>query len=318
MAYIRKYRDGWRAEVERHGVRASHYADTKREVQAWALAKEAELDATKASKGRSFGWARAHYVATVSKDKRDGAAGWEERRLADAALFLGDDTMLATIDSERIGQWRDWRLTGDAAAGRKPVKSSTVLREANLLRNLFTIAEAEWRCIPSNPFKGVRLPDEPPPRQAIWTWPLVRRVLRADRGGKTLETIHAFHVALHTGMRLSEVLAARVDGRVAILPKSKTSKGTVKVPLARKGAALLTRYGPFTVGPNEASGLFSTLLDELLIPGLTFHDSRASALTWLSRRLDVMTLARISRHKDLKILMDTYYRETAEQIAARL
>jgi hypothetical protein len=31
-----------------------------------------------------------------------------------------------------------------------------------------------------------------------------------------------------------------------------------------------------------------------------------------------MTLARISRHKNLKILMDAYYRETAEQIAARL
>jgi hypothetical protein len=32
----------------------------------------------------------------------------------------------------------------------------------------------------------------------------------------------------------------------------------------------------------------------------------------------VMTLARISRHKNLNILMETYYRETAEQIAARL
>ena len=74
----------------------------------------------------------------------------------------------------------------------------------------------------------------------------------------------------------------------------------------------------FTVEANEASVLFSKLCAELLIVGLTFHDTRASALTWLSRRMDVMTLARISRHKDLRILMDTYYRETAEQISARL
>lgn len=31
-----------------------------------------------------------------------------------------------------------------------------------------------------------------------------------------------------------------------------------------------------------------------------------------------MTLARISRHKNLRILMNTYYRETAGEIAARL
>lgn len=44
----------------------------------------------------------------------------------------------------------------------------------------------------------------------------------------------------------------------------------------------------------------------------------AQAAALLSRRMDVLTLARISRHKDLKILMAHYYRESAEQIAARI
>ena len=35
-------------------------------------------------------------------------------------------------------------------------------------------------------------------------------------------------------------------------------------------------------------------------------------------KVDVMTLAKISGHKDLRILQSVYYRETAEQIAARL
>ena len=74
----------------------------------------------------------------------------------------------------------------------------------------------------------------------------------------------------------------------------------------------------FTVGPNEGSTLFSTLHHELLIEGLTFHDTRATALTLLARKMDVLTLARISRHKDLNILMKRYYRETPEQISARL
>ena len=314
--YIRPHKDGHRVEVEKHGMRASHVAATKRAARDWGLRKEAEFDALKGSKGRTFGWAREHYVKTVSRDKSDGSSEWEERRFAAMAEFLGDATLLARIDSERIGQWRDWRLEGDET--HKPVSGSTVQREANLLRNLFTVATDEWKCIQVNPFKGVRLPEHGPPRQAVWTWPLIKRVLRSRRSGKTLETVHAFYIALHTGMRLSEVLAAKLEGRVAVLPKDKTTKVPVKVPLARHGAKLLKRYAPFTVGPNEASTLFSELCSELLIEGLTFHDSRATALTLLSRRMDVMTLARISRHKDLRILMDTYYRETAEQIAARL
>lgn len=307
--YIRPHKDGYRVEVERHGMRASHVARTKREATAWGIRKEAELDAMKGSKGRRFVAATEHYLKTVSSTKRDGAAEWEARRFAAMVEFFGD-ALLVEMDSERIGQWRDWRL--------QTVSGSTVQREANLLRHLFTLAVDEWRWLDRNPFKGVRLPKHNPARQAVWPWRLIKRVLRADRTGKTLEVIHAFHIALHTGMRQSEVLAARLEGQVAVLPKSKTETVPVKVPLARKGAELLARYAPFTVGANEASTLFSDLCADLMIEGLTFHDSRGTALTLLSRRVDVMTLARISRHKDLRILMDTYYRETAEQIAARL
>lgn len=316
MAYIRKYRDKWRAEVQKHGRRATHVADTKREAQAWALKKEDELEAMKGSKGRTFGWAREHYVSTVSTTKSEGTPQWEEHRFEAMAEFFGDATALTAIDSETVGKWRDWRLKGDET--HKPVTGSTVLREVNLLRNLFTIAVQEWKCLKVNPCSGVRLPDHNPPRQTVWHWQTIKRVLRANRSGKTLEVIRAFHIALHTGMRLSEVLAAKPEGKVAVLPKDKTTKMPVRVPLARKGAKLLRKYAPFTVGANEASTLFSGLCNDLLIEGLTFHDSRATALTLLSRRMDVMTLARVSRHKDLRILLETYYRETVDQIAARI
>jgi len=41
-------------------------------------------------------------------------------------------------------------------------------------------------------------------------------------------------------------------------------------------------------------------------------------LTHLAKKVDVLTLAKISRHRDLKILMAHYYRETPDQIAARI
>ena len=55
-----------------------------------------------------------------------------------------------------------------------------------------------------------------------------------------------------------------------------------------------------------------------MLGDLHFHDARATALTLLSRKVDVMTLAKISRHKDINLLQNTYYRESAENIAKRI
>jgi integrase len=127
-------------------------------------------------------------------------------------------------------------------------------------------------------------------------------------------------------MRLNEVLAARLSGKVALLPRQKTSKkgvtAPVKVPLTRHGLRLLSGKA-FTVSANEASVLFSDVTAMLGIrqkhqPGLTFHDSRATFCTYMARKLDVLTLASISRHRDINTLRRKYYRETAEQIAARI
>jgi hypothetical protein len=195
MAHIRQYNGKWRAEVQKHGHRATHMADTKREAQAWALRKEAELDAMSASGGRSLQAAVIHYLKTVSIHKR--SPDWERRQLEAMMLHFGAETALARIDSAAIGRWRDHRL--------QSVSGPTVQREANLLRNLFSRAVDEWRWLDRNPFKGVHLPKHNPPRQAIWAWPLIKRVLRAPRTGKTAEMQRAFRIALHTGLRLQEV-----------------------------------------------------------------------------------------------------------------
>jgi hypothetical protein len=67
-----------------------------------------------------------------------------------------------------------------------------------------------------------------------------------------------------------------------------------------------------------AGYFFRKARDKVLIEGLHFPDSRAEALTRRSRKVDVMTLAKISGRKDLSILQNTSYRESAEDIAARL
>lgn len=307
MAYIRKYRDKWRAEVQKNGQRATHMADTKRDAQTWALAKEAEFDALKVSGGKTLGQAVELYKRTVSPTKRNPK--WERLRFDAFMEALGADTPLTAITTATIGQWRDDRL--------KTVVGATVQRESNLLRNLFTVARDEWQWITHNPFKGVRMPPQSESRHQVWTWQEIKRVLRADRSGKTAEVILAFHIALHTALRLSEILSGQFDAkrRVIVLDRTKTT-GRIEVPVTRRAAKLLPVK--FTVEANEASTLFSKLTRQLLIEDLTFHDTRATALTLLARRMDVMTLARLSRHRDLKILLNTYYRERAEDISARI
>lgn len=318
MAYIRKFRDGWRAEVQRHGHRASHVAPTKREAQAWALKKEAELDALKGSGGETFGSAAEKYLTTVSKDKADPA--WEKRRFDAFMGYFPPETKLASITTANLGEWRDWRMTGDAT--HRPVSGGTVLREINLMRHMFSLARDEWKWIQTSPFTGLRMPEDNDPRTQVWRWQQIKRVLRADRDGKTAEVIRAFRIALHTALRLKEVLEGRYDParRVMLLGGSTRTKGDgrklVEVPVPRRAHKLFPVK--FTVGPNEASALFCTLTEQLLIEDLTFHDSRATALTLLARRMDVMTLARISRHKDLNLLLRTYYRESADDISARI
>lgn len=94
-----------------------------------------------------------------------------------------------------------------------------------------------------------------------------------------------------------------------------------EIPFSRAAARLLQpiagREHCFTVTSASLDVLFRKAKAALEIEGLHFHDSRAEALTRLSRKVDVMTLAKISGHKDLRVLQEHCYPETSAQIAAR-
>lgn len=309
MATPRPFRDGWRVQIQKNGERIGKVFRTKREAAQWALEQETKKTPLRS---HTLGQAVKRYLETVSVHKRN-AVEWESRRL-DALLEHFGDVPLADIDSDAIAKWRDKALE---------VKSgSTVHRYANVYRNLFRTAWLEWKWIQVSPFEGVKLPKENDPRRVTWKWREIRRILREGeiRGGKTLEVTQAFHIALRTAMRLQEALGYEFDARrkVAIIPPSKTNAKPEEIPLTKQAVRLLSRVKKFTVDPNEASVLFSELCKQLLIEGLQFRDSRATALTLLARKVDILTLARISRHRNLDLLRSTYYRESAEEISRRL
>jgi integrase len=220
------------------------------------------------------------------------------------------------------------------------VKPATVQREANMVRNVFTVGAKLWRwCSLESPFKYLELPGKQPPRTRRVHWTEARRVLRRlgyitgkPPHNTQSQIAHAWLIALRTAMRSGEILgltkgAVNLETRVVRLDKHKTQHHTGRprfVPITKQAARLLRvlvnaqNERLFTVTAASKDALFRRAVDQCGIVGMTFHDSRAEALTLLSRRVDLLTLQKISGHADINVLAASYYRESPEDVAARL
>jgi integrase len=313
----------------RNGVRKSATMRTKAEATNWAAAQEAELISMKhgAYPRKTFAEAMHRYVDEVSAKKK----GFRHEQLRLCALERDYPKLAAMviseIDTPHMSAWRDDRL--------KKVSAGSVQRDINLLSNVFTIARDEWRWCGKTPFAGVRRPGDNPPRTRR-VQPAEVRLLcrwlgyRSDRvATKQQEVAMAFLVGLRTGMRAGEILSLSDESvdlarRVATV-EHKTQHITGRprqVPLTRQGVRLLRRMSGrgryFSLTSASLDALFRKARDSAGLKDLHFHDSRAEALTRLSKRVSVMDLAKISGHKDLRVLLESYYRVTAEEIAGKL
>lgn len=335
MAYIRKHKDGWRAEVTRKGhPRQSKVFTTKGAASAWAARLEASIIDGTASRwpDKTLADAMDRYAKEVSSTKR----GAREEALRFEAIKRDFPALagkvLHKIDTADLAAWRDARL--------KVVVGATVQRDINLLRNIWTVAYKEWGWVGESPWRKLRMPGDGAPRERVASWREIKALLRrcgyyTGRPPRTgLERVAwAFLVALRTGMRAGEILglecADLVDG-VAVIRQHKTMHITRKprrVPLTHQGRNLLgqLRVDALGSGGGRLIPMSSTSLDALFrkvrkqvgVEGLHFHDSRATFATHMARRVDVLTLAKILGHKDIN-QTQTYYRETEEAIAQRL
>lgn len=318
MAYLRKLKSGkWRAEVERRGVRKTAVWDSRAQAKMWADSVETDILDGRINLTDNKTWEDAveRYLNEVSPKKR--GYRWEQLRLA--KIMTEFSGLLADIQQSDIAKWRDERLS--------KVSEATYLRERNLVRNIFSVARNEWQWMTHDPFVGVKSPAKPAPRYQRWRWQEIKRVCRF-LGYKTAQTPQtkqqevalAFMIALRTGLRAGEILQVgpnSLNGRVLTLTDTKTEK-RAQVPLTKAGARLCRLATEWTVEAASRDALFRKARDATLCGHLRFHDARATALTLLSRKVDVMTLARISRHKNISLLQNVYYRESAEEIAARI
>jgi len=320
MATFEKRKAGWQARVRKGGINKTATFRTKAEAQAWATAIENDLSAGRAgvAPNRTFGELLQRYSEEVSPSKRGGK--WEQTRIA---MLVREypavcDTKLSHFTTETVAAWRDERL--------KKVSELSVIREWAILQNACSVAMKEWRWLSHNPLLTVKKPSAPAARNRRPSDNETDRILLAtgydrDEPPKTMMSRvgAAWLFAIETAMRAGEICGvtlehAHIDDRIIHLPKTKNGHAR-DVPLTKEALRILRQVAAVTEGESTIFGISAASLDALfrkakamaLIEDLHFHDSRREALTRLAKKVDVMTRAKISGHRDLRILQNTYY-----------
>ncbi|MDN2679981.1 site-specific integrase [Janthinobacterium sp. SUN033] len=231
--------------------------------------------------------------------------------------------MVAEITPDILGQWREMRL--------QTVLGSTVNRDLNLISHVCTTARREWNWAAKSPTADIRRPKDPPPRDRLISQDEIDRICLALAYDGQITNLSgvvaaAFLFAIETGMRSGEILSLtpeRITGSVAHLPRTKNDSKR-DVPLSKRTLEIIgelpspagnTPY--FNVSNESRDVLFRKAVTRAGIKGLTFHDSRHEAITRLSKKLNILELARMVGHKNIRQLQ-VYYNETAAEIAEKL
>jgi integrase len=319
MPSITKRGKKWRVEVSIRGERQTATFRTKQEAAAWALEREAELSGAKLP-DHSLGDALKRYREKVSPTKR--GERWETLRLKAMEADPIAKIRLPVLATPDLAGWRDRRLA--------EVAPGTVAREMNLLRAVLRLAWKEWHWLRANPLSDVKPPKEPASRKRRVSQDEIDRLLLAC-GVEDTETTTAmqrtglaFAFAVETAMRAGEIVGMRweeVGPKSVTLPRTKNGEER-RVPLsprAREIIAAMPKDGGTVFGlePGTRDVMFRRARDAAQLANLHFHDSRAEAIWRLSKKLDVMELARVIGHRDLKSLM-LYYQTDADELADRL
>lgn len=321
MASIRKLSAGkWIAEIRTQGKYLSKVHGTENEAKNWARTEEHKLKrGDDILEGKSVGQAMERYAREVSPKKK--GARWEIIRLE---KLQRDDIAFIQLSDIRASDIQDW-IDRQKDKG---LKNSSINRELHVLSSVFTRARKTWKWLSGNPISDVERPKEPAARDKIYSDEQILRILVAfNYKGEVRNSRHkiavAFLLAIETAMRQGEIWGltwenVHLERQYVHLPDTKN--GTSRdVPLSKKAVDLLKILCPgngrvFDISQASAGVIFRRTLQMAGIDGMTFHDSRHTGITKLAKKVDMLTLARISGHKDPRQLL-TYYNPAASDVA---
>lgn len=271
-------------------------------------------------------------------------------------LLLEDpisDILACDVKPQDIDDWIERRRTIPSRVTGKIVKESTIARQRQILSAMFS-GMVKKGIIKTNPCREAEKPADAEARERVATDEEIERlklVAHYVEGEppytKTQRVCAAFILACCTGMRAGEMMRIErswIHGRTLRLPAeaTKTAKGRT-IALNDRAARILQDVCSLGFSPSiwdlqdgtrdalwrkirDAAGLRDEYDQHgrLIKQGLTFHDGRATFCTWAASpgpdgapRLDVMSLARQTGHRNLHMLM-RYYRPKVESFVDRL
>ena len=235
---------------------------------------------------------------------------------------------LSDLRPQDIADWRDDRL--------KEVSSASVIREITTISAICNQAMREWGLLNDNPVLKI---SKPKPTKARTRRPteqeieeLCKAMLLTENTTKpelvTQRVALALLFAIETAMRAGEICGLTwndiyLTKRIAHLPITKNGSSR-DVPLSKRAIEIIEKLkgideqSVFAVDAKTLDVLFRRARDKCEIEDLHFHDTRREALTRMSKKVPVEMLAKISGHKDLRILLNVYYRPEMSDIASML
>ena len=340
----------WQAKIRRKGYpQQSKTFNTKADAEKWARSIEGEMDrgrfvSSAEAESTTFFEALDRYEREIASNKR-GATQEKSiiRQLRGSWLAKRP---LAGIRRADIAKLRDeWCATHSAA---------TVVRRLAVVSHLFTIARKEWGLESlSNPVELVRKPtvkNERTRRIAN-----IESDAIGDASADELTYVkaasasaflpHLIDIAVETAMRRGELLSlgpAQVDLTKRVARLAITKNGSPRdVPLSSKAIAVfeeLLKDGRelfFPLRPDAVTRAFERAVDRArktyeedcankgvavsptFLVDLCFHDLRHEATSRLAAKFPLHDLAKITGHRDTKMLM-RYYHPRAEDLAKKL
>lgn len=319
----------------------------RRDAEAWARKTESEVERglyihNAAAERLTLDKALEQYSREITPSKK-GSVQETYRINAWRATKLARMTM-ASLKGADVAAWRDERL-------KEGIAPATVRNDLALLSHVFTIAAQEWGLPVTNPVANIRKPRGNNARDRLLSNTEEKFLLDAidnpedSAGNRNIYMPAIVRLAIETAMRQGEILSLdweHIDLEQRILHLPETKNGNPRdVPLSSRAVKALEDLGQKKCGPvfkttasavkqswaralsravksyKESCKKDATEVTEEFLEDLTFHDLRHLATTRLAEKFAMHELAKITGHKDTRMLL-RYYHPKAEDFAKRL
>lgn len=336
-SFTKKPNGTWLAQVRhkaQHGrpaINESRTFNRKADAQAWASKIENEWQSMRLGliPNLTFGEVLRKYLKEITPTKRGAKS--ESTRIARFMKTSLADVMLPDLNSRHFEEWAEKRL--------KEVGSNSVIREWATLSHVLTVSVEKWKFLPENYMLKLEKPKKPKARLRRISQKEIDKICHAagydinndqqDLKKQIQRVGAAFCFALETAMRAGEIVNLQrqnvfISERYVHLEMTKNGEQR-DVPLSKKAIKILNQVmrahdkkNVFDIPSASLDAQFRQIKKQVYIDDLHFHDTRCEALTRLSKKYTPLELAKISGHKDLRILLNAYYAPTASELAQKM